>query len=478
MSLAEQAIKSTTRYGVINTLRYVVSTLALVGFARLLSPEVFGVVTFGIAILTAFLLLGRWGIGEALMQNDNRTDLFSTIFWLRLGFVLFLIVGIAILTLALRGRFNDGLVVVLLFMGMAKAAGTASTPFAAAIQYRFQLGRIAALDLVAVMISAGTGLWLIMQGENLYGLVAFYSVQEVVRALGHVVLSPQYPTLSFDRGTARWFLRFALSMLTSRTMNVAESDGDDILIGAIGSAATLGLYTIAWRLATAFQTVFQPPLTQAITPTFSRLKEADKQSREGVEFLLRAQLHFAVPLYIIVAVTAPELIKFVFGSKWLGAAPVLRVFAITGVLYPVATSIRQVYYSRGNADIVFRTQVYYIPVILVGIVVLVPLVGPAGAAAAMSLGQLVATTLLFNRLKEDIGVSVRRVAKPVTIASGVTVAAIFGLRLAGIYPTLSSTIAYIIASGLLVTALFFGALFTLDGPRLLEEIHILRKALT
>lgn len=233
---------------------------------------------------------------------------------------------------------------------------------------------------------------------------------------------------------------------------------------------------MAWRLATAFHTVFQPPLTQGILPTFSRVKDSNRHCREGIKFVLRLQSHFAVPGYVFVAATAPTLIALPFGADWAGAAPALRALAPMGVCYPLAATMRQFYYARGEQWRVFAIQRYYVPATLLGVVIGVPTAGVVGACAVISAGQVLAVLLFAREIHRDVGLELRQSLLP-AVAAGVASAAVPAVLLWTDAVSLLSPFARLLAVGATVVVGFYSTLLILDRKRISEEFDIVRRAL-
>lgn len=475
MGLTKQAIRSTSLHGSLNVIRYGGSLILLVIFARMLNPEIFGVVTLATAILTVITLPTRWGTAEVLMQEPNLPAFFSTISWVRLSLGIAVLIVTGIGGLFLNPIYGPDVAFALFVIGTGKAAMVATDQFRGAIQREFRLGVLAGINLLALILSGGVGLWIVSSGNGLAGLISYYALQSIVKAVASITLSPVYPKVEFAFNAADWYFSFAKKMLLSEVLNTGEANGDDILVGTIGGSAILGLYTVAWRLATAFQSISQPTLTNGILPTFSKIRDSDQNSREGIEFILRTQIHISIPGYITVGVVAPELIGLLFGSQWLGATPVLRLLCLLGVLYPLLSTLRQFYYARGNPETVYGVQIVYVPVMLAGIAGLTQIINAVGTAVALDMGVFLGVTLLFRQVREDVKVkftSFLPAAMAGVIAIVVALLARNNILLSDI-PVLLQ----ILSIGLLVSGSFYLVLFAINGRRLRREASIIRQAL-
>jgi PST family polysaccharide transporter len=475
MGLASKAVRGTIGFGSLNVARYGLTLISQIVLANQLTPRIFGTVTLAITFLTFLTLPMRWGIAEALVQETDHQSVFSTIFWLRVAITL-PIVAIALGSSFVIDLFYDGTVVfAFLLLTVSKGLALFAAPFSGALQKHFQIFRVGSVQLVSVSIAGVVAVRLALSGESLIALVAFYAIQDVVRTVGFVILSPTYPTFSFDRSTAAWFYRFARRMWFSKILNSVESRGDDYLLGTLAGASALGAYSVAWRLAVAFKTVVQPAIDQAILPTFSQIKDSEERSTDAIEFLLRMQLYVAIPGYMVAAIVAPDLVPMMFGDQWTTAAPILSMLSITGVLAPIMASVRKFYYSRGEPDTVYTVQRYYLVTLVVAMVALVPPFGGLGGAAAVNVMSLVAVALFVRRLRQDTDFFPRRTMGPALAAGTVTGIVVGAVRYSNALTFELPTVSIAVYTGF-ITSLYLVVLLAVHRSVVLDDFDVVRRA--
>lgn len=476
MGLARDAIRGTVSLGLLNTIRYIVSFGSQILLARLLTPNIFGIVALSVTILTFLSLLTRWGTAEALIREPDRAGVFSTVFWLRVASAIVVLGIVLVSSFGLRLLYQDAVVTALVALTVPRTVSIVSTPFAAAIQREFQLLRIGAVQLTAVLVGVGGALWLISTGETLWALVGFYAIQDFSRAIGMFVLSPEYPSLEFNRNTARWFLGFSKDMLSTKTLNSLEDNGDDYLVGSLAGTTALGLYSISWRLSTAFKTIVQPAINRTILPTFANIRDSEVDGTRAIEFLFRMQLYATIPVYIASAIVAPELIHLVFGPKWSNAVPVFVTLALTGILSPLVATGRHFYYSRGEPKIVLHVQKYYIPVFILSMAILVPMFGGVGAAVSVNLMNVIALGLLISRIRSDVDLSVATNIIPPIIGGVITVAVLTFMRLSMVESGRHSVL-IIVAFSFLSLIVFWSSILVMQYESVVHDASVVKRAL-
>jgi O-antigen/teichoic acid export membrane protein len=327
----------------------------------------------------------------------------------------------------------------------------------------------------------------VYRNETVWALIAFYALRDVLTAVSIVVMAPMYPGARFNPDAARWFAGFARGMWSSKVSGTAENQLDDYLIGTIGGTGMLGAYSIAWRLTNAYTTVFQTAITKGILPTFSRLKGHERESREGMEFLLRVQSYAVVPLYVFVSLNATDIVVLTFGGHWETAGSVLRILAIAGILYPIVNTMRQYYYSVGRTSIILRVNV----LILIGMLVTIPVgvvwYGAVGGAIAMNLVEITALVTFVVGLRSDLGVSIRETFAPALLGGFVTVGAVLGLAatttwlgdpgpLASLEP-LHRQLVTIAVSGTAIVVSFYGTLALAANSTVANDVSVVVEAI-
>ncbi|MDZ7344622.1 MAG: oligosaccharide flippase family protein, partial [candidate division KSB1 bacterium] len=83
------------------------------------------------------------------------------------------------------------------------------------------------------------------------------------------------PAFRFRRGDLAGYLGFGLNQLGERTLNAFGMNVDYLLVGRVWGPTTLGLYTVAFELASAPTRFLNPVFTRVAFPLFARM-QSDK----------------------------------------------------------------------------------------------------------------------------------------------------------------------------------------------------------
>ena len=333
----------------IQTLGFLVSVV----LARLLSPRDYGLVT-ATSLFTGFLsCLGGSGLTTVLVQRTDLTgeDLDAS-FWAGLG------VGSAMAFLLVMGRecaaafFQEPLIAPLLGV---QAVGLVLTPLgivhSALLLRRMDFRSLAMVDLTTV---GGAGVLAICMALTGWGVWSLVVPGVVGAALGTIVLWRQMPWRARRRmawASLRSLARVSLSVQIFNVLNYVRGNVDYLVVGRALGSQSLGLYYLAYTLATLPQTRLVPIATRVLFPALSTVQDDPPRLRTGYMRAVQYISLAAFPLLTGLAILAPEFVLTVFGSRWAEAAVLVQILCIAGLLYAVGTTTGSVLFSRGRVDL-------------------------------------------------------------------------------------------------------------------------------
>ena len=168
-----------------------------------------------------------------------------------------------------------------------------------------------------------------------------------------------------------------------------------------GASADVGLYAAAQNLAVA-PGLFALSLAPLLLATIARLRRAgaDAEARRIARDALRVTIAL-VPLAALVAGTADEIVRLVFGASFAGAGVLLALLFAAGVALVVMSVAVSVVTAADEHRVVSLLGVGVLAAAVVGHLVLIPRFGAVGAAtvtACMSILGGLASIALVHRL--------------------------------------------------------------------------------
>ena len=114
-------------------------------------------------------------------------------------------------------------------------------------------------------------------------------------------------------------------------MNFLVARADQIIIGAVLGATTLGIYNFAWNLAIMPVTRINPILTRISFPLFAKVQLENERLKRGYMLLVWLLTATNGPILLGGAAVAGTLVRFAFGPQWVPMVPILQILAIVGL---------------------------------------------------------------------------------------------------------------------------------------------------
>jgi O-antigen/teichoic acid export membrane protein len=412
------------------------SAVATMILARLLTPEDFGIVAIVTLVLLLFAIVTDVGFGASIVRRESvDSNYLSSMFWASsaLGLVTMglSVIGSTVFATAAGDPAATPYLVVASVILMFRMVATVPR-YLLLRRFRFgaaagaEVGAFALYMALAIPLAAFTplGAWAIVLGR-----VAASGCRLTIEWM----LSGWWPQMYFRLAEVREDLAFNLGYLGQRVSEYTSQNIDYWLVGAILGTATLGVYYIAYVLPN----VLRQRLTTAVDQTLfvtgaSFANDRARVSRAYTEALRLAAL-VGYPMLVGLALVAAEIVPIAFGEQWLDAvAPmsILAIAAAVNIAGPIGSATLAVIGLPHRNIAVNLTSV---TLIAVGVAATIR-VGELVAVAWVVLGATVVAVLLqMALLLRPLALSWRSVVNslwPATVAVAVMAAAVFATRAA------------------------------------------------
>ncbi len=170
---------------------------------------------------------------------------------------------------------------------------------------------------------------------------------------------------------------------------------DTIILTYFRSLAEVGIYNVVLPSATMFF-YFGGALSVVAFPMVSELwaKKDKKRLSEGLKLMLKYVFVLTMPLLFIVLVFAAFFIQVFFGQEYISGALALQILLVGILLFVVAGVNNSIIIGIGKPKLVTKIVLYSALVNTIANLILIPLFGIEGAAAATSFSYLL--ILLFS----------------------------------------------------------------------------------
>ena len=248
---------------------------------------------------------------------------------------------------------------------------------------------------------------------------------------------------------------------------------DNLLVASSIGPAAMSFYSMAWNASRTPANVFARAINFVMVPTLARIQDDPSRVQRALRECLRNSFLLLAPACAILFVTAPLLVDYVIGPKWLPLVPALRVMCFTVLAVPILFASGALLVGTGRAHLTAIATTIHLATLFIAIPPLSARWGVVGAAYADCLAVL----FLTLTLGATAWVATRQIGLPILKTAAVPlVAAVTSGCLAFILTSSIQSDALEFAFGVCLTTLGYVLILLVLGgrARLLDLANILR----
>lgn len=319
--------------------RFGTMALALV-LARLMSPAEFGAFAVVVIVLLAAHSIGQLGVGGAIISwPSSPADIVPTVMTISFSTSLILYAGCYLGAPAIAAAMGvPGTVTTIRLVALTVVISGAVAAPRAMVERRAPRRRLM-IDQIDNWAGVVITLVAFHYGQGLLSLAWGRLAGSLISATIFIVLSPRSLRPGFRRDRVTALFGIGLPFTASAVLVFAITNSDQIVVGHLLHARSLGFYVLAYCLASWPVTVLSQQIRDFAPAAFARLRRGPQVV--GSAFMSSANLLacLTLPPCALISVAAGPLIHVLYGPGWAPAAHVLTWLAPLAelrVLYALA----------------------------------------------------------------------------------------------------------------------------------------------
>lgn len=319
--------------------------------ARILSPSDYGLMALAMVVIGFVGFFNEVGIGSAIVQKAQLEDDEVN------GCC-----AIAILiSIALCGATALASPLVAMFFGDARLAemvpllstafivgATGSVPMAF-LRREMRFGSIAVINILAIAVQSLVALYLAFTGHGVWSLVWGYLVSNAIQAAGYWIASPWRPRGAVAMRKAFGIVGYGLHVTSTRIFWYAYTNADKVIVGKLLGDRALGIYDMAYSLATLPISQVTGLVNNVAFPLFARLQDDVQRLTSVILKLTRGLAYVTYPALIGMLVVSRELVAVILGPKWIDILVPFGALCVMGLVKSVDPLLSQVLVATGHA---------------------------------------------------------------------------------------------------------------------------------
>src|ERR1035437_7076734 len=352
--------------------------------ARLLGPHEFGTYAVAFVALLAVLSFNELGVSLAIVRWPGEPrEIAPTVVTLSCISSVILFAGFFLAAPAFAATMGAPAAapVIRVLAICILIDGVVAVP-AALLQRSFRQDRRMIADQTSVWLGTAVSVGLAWAGFGAMSLGIGQAAGSLASGILLLVFSPLPFRFGFDVAKARALLGFGLPLAGSSILVFLVGNVDNLVVGHVLGATSLGFYVLAWNLSSWPVQMFSQPVRIDAPAFFARLQHDPATMRTG--FLSGAGIlgSLTLPVCLFISGAAAPIVTFVYGARWAPAAHALTWLALLGALRILFELVYDYFVVLARSRVVFTIQLAWLVTLIPALVVGVRADGIRGAAIA------------------------------------------------------------------------------------------------
>lgn len=382
-----------------------VTTLIL---ARILAPEHFGALAVALVVQTIAMSITELGATVALARGDkDPKEIAPTIFTISMVTSALLTTVVFLSAPVLAAAMGDPAAtqVVQIMAFTILLAGLSGVP--SAMVWRDYLQRPRALvEIVGTVCALILVIPMALDGWGAFALAWSRLGGQLLSTTGYWLIAPQRFRPGFDRAVAGYVLRMGMPLAMANLVVFATLNLDYIVVGRELGAAELGVYLLAFSLASLPSNLITAVIRTVAVPTFGRLHSAGLLAG-AAPGMLGISAYLAMPVSALLVGLAEPLIRVLFGQTWGGASAAMIGLGIFGAGRILTEMLADMCVGAGRTGGLFWVQVAWFGTLLPALLAGASSSGLAGVGAAQAIVVwLVVLPIYFLLVRVTVGAKI------------------------------------------------------------------------
>jgi len=320
--------------------------------ARLLSPSDFGLVAMAGSVAALVEVLSAFGFDWALIRLPDPTrEHYDTAWTLRLACGMLVLCALVALAQPVAILYAQPAVApILVAVGINGLIGSAENTWMAEFRRQNRFEQEFKLRVLAKIAGFFTATAWALESHSYWALVAGVTASRLTATLLSYRLHPLRPRWGLSRRAD--LLQFSVWLLVGNVTDVLRVRFSEIWLGRNLGPRPVGLYSMASELSALATTEWAAPINRAVFSRYVRDTGAVDALRSGYLRVSALIWALGMPAAVGIGLCAPLIVMILLGGQWAGAAAVLQILAIAGLLNIMASNTQYIYWALGKSRFV------------------------------------------------------------------------------------------------------------------------------
>lgn len=326
--------------------------------ARLLAPEVYGVIALVTVFTTILNVFVDSGFGNALIQKKDADDLdFSTVFYFNIAVcgLLYMLMFAAAPWIA--GFYQDlSLVPVIRVLSLTLVISGVKNVQQAYVSRTMQFKRFFFATIGGTVGAAVVGIAMACRGLGVWALVAQQLFNAAIDTIILWITVKWRPKRLFSLKRLRGLFSYGWKLLVSSLVYTAYVDIEQLIVGKLYTTTDLAQYNRGKQFPSFIVSNIDSSIDSVLLPVMSRKQDQADEVKSMTRRAMKISTYIMAPLMMGFAFIGESAVRLILTDKWLPCVPFMRIFCVTYMFYPVHTANLNALKAMGRSDLFLKLE--------------------------------------------------------------------------------------------------------------------------
>lgn len=254
--------------------------------------------------------------------------------------------------------------------------------------------RLRTLQMAGILISIAAGIGMALAGAGVYALIVPGLLASSVFLVDLFVFSGWRPHWQWSYASYRDALHFGLNRAGSSALNGGRSLLQSALISQHFQFAALGVFGRAEGLANMFCGRIAQEVGNALYPVITRAEARSARFQRISGLVLQSVAWVVIPIAAFFSLEAENIVRLMFGDKWLAVIPLLPFVMAIGVTVSLGATAYRLLLANDETRLCLRSDMAAFAMAAASMLLLIPHGLFPYLAGATLVGGLIALVLI------------------------------------------------------------------------------------
>ncbi|MED4046585.1 lipopolysaccharide biosynthesis protein [Priestia aryabhattai] len=363
--------------------------------ARILYPEVFGLLGMAMVFAGIVLVFQEAGLSSYIIYKDNITSKeAATSFWLNIIISIILSTMLFLTAKQISIFFNQPKVEnILVYISIGLFFSSMGITSRALLTKEKKFKILTVVDVLSEIISSILAIYFAMKNQVLISISARLIVKPIVQSIILLIIKNKFIFNYPSKQAVYDIVPFSSKFLGSQLFVYLNNNIDYLLIGKLLGSRPLGVYTMAYQWSVLARLYISGSINKVAFPEISSNKHDIPRVQDLFIQLIRKLSYITFPICLGLIAISHEFVLAIYSEKWLAAVSVLQILLISGAITSIGTLGGAVINGLGQPQVEMKLNFFS----LVSLIILILLCFPFGINV-IALGILL-RTIIFDGIK-------------------------------------------------------------------------------